>query len=55
MHFPYPCPMTANFDAINFQPLTRLFPTIDMGFEDLNLLLEIVSESNIIRNQLSSF
>ena len=47
--------MTAHFDAINFQELIHLFPATDMGFEDLNSFLEIISQSNIIRNQLSSF
>ena len=27
-------PMTAHFDAINFQALTHLFPATDMGLED---------------------
>ena len=48
-------PMTAHFDAINFQALTHLFPATDMGFEDFNSFLGIISASNIIRNQLSSF
>ena len=48
-------PITAHFGAINFQALTHFFPATDMGFEDLIFLLGVISESNIIRNQLLSF
>jgi len=45
-------PMTAHFNAIDFQALTHLYPAMALGFEDFYLLLELISESHIIRNQL---
>jgi len=46
--------MAADFNTIDFQALTHLYPATALGFEDFNSLLGIISESHIIRNQLSS-
>ena len=41
--------------TVTFYALTHLFPETDMNFKALNSILGIISESNVIRHQLSSF
>ena len=47
-------PVNARYDAIDFQALIQVFPSSIFGFEDVNSLLQIISENNIVQDQLSS-
>ena len=47
-------PINAHFDTIGFQTFTHLFPSSTLGFEDVNSLLQTISETNMMRDQLSS-
>ena len=47
-------PINAHYDTIDFQSFTHLFPSSTLGFEDVNSLLQTISETNMMRDQLSS-
>ena len=47
-------PINAHYDTINFQTFAHLFPSFTLGFEDVKPLLQTISKSNMMRNQLSS-
>ena len=46
--------INAHYDTIDFQPFTHLFPSSTLGFEDANSLLQTISETIMMRDQLSS-
>ena len=46
--------INAHYVTINFQTFTHLFPSSTLGFEDVNLLLQTISETNRMQDQLSS-
>ena len=45
--------INAHYDTIDFQTFTHLFPSSTLGFEDVNSLLQTISETNMMRDQLS--
>ena len=47
-------PINAHYDTIDFQTFTHLFPSSTIGFEDVNSLLQTISETNMMRDELSS-
>ena len=46
--------VNAHYDAVDFQSLTQVFPSSTFGFEDVNSLLQIISENSMVQEQLSS-
>ena len=52
--FPNLAPINAHYDTIDFQTFTHLFPSSNFGFEDVHLLLQTISETNMMQDQLSS-
>ena len=44
-------PVNARYDAIDFQTLTHFFPSSNLGFEDVNSLLQTISETEMIQDQ----
>ena len=47
-------PVNARYDAIDFQTFTHFFPSSNLGFEDVNSLLQTISETEMIQNQLTN-
>ena len=47
-------PINARYDIIDFQSLTHFFPSSNLGFEDVNSLLQTISETNMMRDQLTT-
>ena len=47
-------PINAHYDTINFQTFTHLFPSSTVGFKGVNSLLQTISETNMMQDQLSS-
>ena len=45
-------PVNARYDAIDFQTLTHFFSSSNIGFEDVNSLLQTISETEMIQDQL---
>jgi len=46
-------PVNAHFDTIDFQSLEHLFPSSTLRYEDINSLLQTISETNMMQEQLS--
>ena len=51
---PNQAPINAHYDTIDFQTFSHLFPSSTLGFKDVNSLLQTISETNMMRDQLSS-
>ena len=47
-------PVNTRYDAIDFQTLTHFFPSSNLGFEDVNSLLQTISETEMIQDQLTN-
>ena len=47
-------PVNARYDVIDFQTLTHFFPSSNLGFEDVNSLLQTISETEMIQDQLTN-
>ena len=47
-------PVNARYDAIDFQTLTHFFPSSNLGFQDVNSLLQTISETEMIQDQLTN-
>ena len=47
-------PINVHYDPIDFQTFTHFLPSSTLGFENVNLLVQTISETNMTRYQLSS-
>ena len=47
-------PVNAHYESFNYQSIDQLFPSSSFGFEDVNSLLQSISETNIMKNKLGS-
>ena len=47
-------PVNARYDAINFQASTRVFSSSKFSFKNVNSFSQIISETNMMQDQLSS-
>ena len=46
--------INARYDAINFQASTHVFPSSTFSFKNVNSFSQIISETNMVQDQLSS-
>ena len=46
--------VNAQYESLNYQSIDQLFPTSSFGFEDVNSLLQSISETNIMKDKLAS-
>ena len=47
-------PVNVHYDPIKFQTLNHFFPLLNRGYEDVNSLLQTISETEMIQDQLTN-